>query len=360
MRTLHVDLGTEWRGGQQQALLLLRGLGSRGYAAELVATAGAPLARRAALEGFAVHEVAPAAARARAALVLRRLLPDRRIDVVHAHEAHGLTAAWVAHAHRRSRLVAARRVSFPLRSLGRYTAAQRVIAVSRFVAAVVVAAGVERERVAVVHDGVEVPPLVTAEERERARKNWDAEANTILLGCVGYLSEEKGHDRLLAALPRILEKNPNCQLLLAGEGPLRTALEQQARALGLQENVQFAGFVENLPELYDALDVYVFPSLSEGLGTSLLLAMAHALPVVAAARGGIPEAVTDGTNGLLVSEPEPQLLADAVLSLLDDAARAKGLGAAARRTVEAQFSAEQMVDNTLAVYDEARREEARG
>ncbi len=148
-------------------------------------------------------------------------------------------------------------------------------------------------------------------------------------------------------------------MLLAGEGPRRAALEQQARALGLQESVHFAGFVENLPELYDALDFYLFPSLSEGLGTSLLLAMAHALPVVAAARGGIPEAVRDGENGLLVSDPEPQLLADAVLSLVDDPARAKRLGEAARRRVEEQFSAQQMVDNTLAVYERVCRETAR-
>ncbi len=195
MRTLHVDLGTEWRGGQHQVLLLLRGLRSRGHAAELAATADAPLATRAAAEGFTVHPVAPALARPHAVLVIRHLLAGGGIEVVHAHEAHGLTAAWVAHAHRRSRLVAARRVSFPLNSPGRYAAAQQVIAVSRFVADVVVAAGVERERVVVVHDGVEVPPLATTRERERARENWGAEANTILLGCVGYLSEVEGHEQ---------------------------------------------------------------------------------------------------------------------------------------------------------------------
>ncbi len=204
-----------------------------------------------------------------------------------------------------------------------------------------------------------MPPPATPEERKRARKKWDAAPDTILLGCVGYLSEEKGHDRLLPALARIREASPNCRLVLAGEGPRRAALEHQAAALGLGESVVFAGFVENLPEFYDALDVFVFPSLSEGLGTALLLAMAHGLPVVASARGGIPEAVRDGENGLLVSDPEPQLLADAVLSLVDNPERARQLGEAARKTVEEQFSAEQMVDNTLAVYERVCRETAR-
>ncbi len=358
MRTLHIDLGAEWRGGQEQVLLLLRGLRRRGHAAELVALDGSPLAGRAVVEGFIVHPVTPALARPHAALVVRRrLLTDQGVDVVHAHEAHGLTAAWVAHAHRRRRLVATRRVVFPLHSPGRYAAAQQVIAVSQSVASAVTAAGVER--VSVIHDGVEVPPPATAEKRERARNHWRAEASTVLLGCAGFLSEEKGHAKLLAALPKIREKNPNCRLLLAGEGPRRAALEHQGAALGLGESVVFAGFVENLPEFYDAMDVFIFPSLSEGLGTALLLAMAHGLPVVASARGGIPEAVRDGENGLLVADPEPELLADAVLSVIDDPERAQRLGEAARRTVEQQFSAEQMVDNTLAVYEKVCRETAR-
>ncbi len=359
MKTLHIDLAAEWRGGQEQVLLLLRGLRRRGHAAELVALDASPLAGRAAADGFVVHPVAPALARPHAALVLRRLLAERDIDVVHAHEAHGLTAAWAANAHRRSRLVASRRVSFPLNSPGRYAAAQRVIAVSRQVADVVLAAGVAPEGVAVVHDGIEILLPATPGERQRARRKWAAEASTILLGCVGYLSEEKGHDRLIPALARIRERKPNCILLLAGEGPQRAALEHQAAALGLGESAVFAGFVENLPEFYDALDVFVFPSLSEGLGTALLLAMAHSLPVVASARGGIPEAVTHGENGLLVSDPEPELLAGAVLTLMDNPAQAKKLGEAARRTVEEQFSAEQMVDNTLAVYERVCRETAR-
>jgi glycosyltransferase involved in cell wall biosynthesis len=179
------------------------------------------------------------------------------------------------------------------------------------------------------------------------------------LGCVGFLAEEKGHDRLLAALPAMRTKNPNCILLLAGEGPRRSALEHQAAELGLRESALFVGFVENLPEFYDALDVFIFPSLSEGLGTALLLAMAHGLPVVASARGGIPEAVKHGENGLLVSNPEPGLLAEAVLSLLQDSAHARRLGEAARHTVVQQFSAEQMVDNTLAVYEHVCRETPR-
>lgn len=360
MNTLHVDLGAEWRGGQQQVWLLLRGLRSRGHAAELVALGGAPLAAQATAEGFAVHEVAPNLARSHAALVLRRLMGRQRFDVVHAHDAHGLTAAWVAGAHQRTALVAARRVAFPVASPRRYSAAHRVVAVSKCVADIVAAAGVNRSRVAVVHDGVEVPRLPSAEERRQARARWDAEPQTVLIGCVGYFSPEKGQERLIRALPTIRERHPNCRLLLVGEGPRRAALEGLARELGVEESVQFAGVVDDLLQVYDAIDLYVLPSLSEGLGTSLLLAMAHALPVVAAARGGPAEVVADGTNGLLVPDPEPELLAQAVLRLLSDPAGAKRMGEVARRTIESKFTVEQMVDNTLAIYEQVCRKEARG
>src|SRR5574337_980624 len=109
LKPLYVDLEPEWRGGQNQALLTLRGLRARGHAAELVAVRGQPLALRAAAEGIPVHGVGERAARLGAALLLRRLLRRRKFDVLHANEPHALTAAWLAGAHRRLALVVSRR-----------------------------------------------------------------------------------------------------------------------------------------------------------------------------------------------------------------------------------------------------------
>jgi glycosyltransferase involved in cell wall biosynthesis len=119
--------------------------------------------------------------------------------------------------------------------------------------------------------------------------------------------------------------------------------------------VHFAGFIEDLSEVYGALDVFLFPSLLDALGTALLAAMAHALPVIAVARGGVPEIVEHEQNGLLVTAAEDTLLPEAIAAatsrLLEDETLRKRLGPAARGTVEKRFTAELMAVNTLRAYE---------
>ena len=350
MITLHVDLGGQWRGGQHQALDLMLGLRSRAHVAELVALRDSPLARRAQSEGIRVHAVGRFAPRLQAALALRKL--QARFEVVHSHDAHGLTPAWLAGAHRGARLVAARRVAYPIAqnpfARARYRHVHRIVAVSRFVEASVIAAGFGSDQVEVIYDGVELPPLPGREERLRARRRWNI--GLPLLGCVGYLLPEKGQEFLIRALPLVQERYPNAHLLLAGDGPCRTRLEQLARDLGVAASVQFAGVVDDIEQAYQALDVFVFPSLAEPLGSSLLRAMSYGLPVVAIARGAVPEVIEDGQNGLLVPAPDPGAIAAAVLRLLGDASLPSKLGAAAHETIKQRFSVERMVEDTIELY----------
>jgi glycosyltransferase involved in cell wall biosynthesis len=330
LTTLHVDLGREWRGGQNQALLLASELRRMGHAAVLVAIAGGPLAQRARGLGITVHEVV---GRFDAALRLRRL---RSFDVVHCHEAHALTSAWLAGV----RPVVSRRVAYPIGRL-RYRRAKRIIAVSRFVKESVLACGFRDEQVEVIYDGVPVPDAPAAG------------GGGLRLGCVGWLLPEKGQELLIRALPAVLARYPGCRLVLAGDGPTRPVLERLAAGLGVAAAVQFAGLVDDVSAVYRALDVFVFPSLAEPLGSSLLAAMAHGLPSVALARGAVPEVIEDGRTGLLVEVPDPAAFAGAVLRLLDDASLAARLGAAARQTVEERFSVARMARDTVALYRRA-------
>ncbi len=338
MTTLHVDLGRQWRGGQSQALLLVRGLLAQGHAAELVAIEGSPLAARALAAGVSVH----ASGRSGAPLAIRSLLGSSQFDVVHCHDAHGLTAAWLAGAGARSKLVASRRVAYPLSrnplARSRYRAAARIVAVSNFVKDSVVESGIDAEKVVVVYDGVELHDAVPPRSGPR------------VLGCVGYLLPEKGQELAIRALPLVLDRYPECRLLLAGDGPCRGALERLAAELGVARAVEFAGFVEDVASVYRSLDIFLFPSLAEPLGSALLSAMAYGLPAVAMARGAVPEAIEDGRNGLLIAGPDPGAFAAAVLRLLDDPALAARLGAAARQKVERKFSAAAMIESTLQVY----------
>jgi glycosyltransferase involved in cell wall biosynthesis len=350
--TLHVDLGEEWRGGQNQALQLMRGLRVCGHAAELVALRDSPLARRAWAEGIPVHAVAKFIPQLLASLPLRKLAYQARFEVMHIHDAHGVTPAWLAGVHKRARLVASRRVIYPIPqnplALARYRAVDRVVAVSGYVRETLLASGLPGEQVEVIPDGVELPSVPGREERLRARRRWGVPdgSDGPLLGYVGYFLPEKGHESLIRALPLVQKQYPDCRLLLPGEGPCRKRLEQ----LGVQSAVVFPGFVDEIEQVYQALDVFVFPSRAEGLGSSLLSAMSYGLPTVAVEQCAVPEVIQEGKNGLLVSEADPGDLASAILRLLSDASLSASLGAAARETIKQNFSIEHAVRRTLELY----------
>jgi glycosyltransferase involved in cell wall biosynthesis len=310
------------------------------------------------LAGITVHLTAPKERRLAAARVLRRLLREGHVDIVHANEAHALTAAWLARAHKNAPLIAARRVTLPLSrgylSVARYRAATRIIAISQAVRERLLAAHLDPQRIAIVPDGVEVPSPISEEQRRIARERWGFAPDDKVLALVAPLTAEKGHSLLLEAFAELRRVAPQSRLLLAGDGPLRPALEARARAANLAGEVRFAGFVEDVDAVYAACDVFVFPSLSEGAGTSLLSAMAHALPVVALARGGIKEIIEHASNGLLVQTAEPAALSSAAARLLTNRELALRLGEAARETIIAKFSANRMVDNTVAVFEGLR------
>jgi L-malate glycosyltransferase len=356
LRVLVADLERVWRGGQEQALLLMTGLKRRGHSAELVAVRDSAIALRAQAASIRVHAVSDRARRIGAARRLRQLIGEKLFDVVYANEAHALTAAWLAHAHRHVPLVAARRVVFPLSrspiSLARYRAAARIVAISQAVRSELLAAGLDPKRIEIVPDGVEIPDPVSPETRLRARERWGLPADSTVIVNVGALSAEKGHALLIEAFARLQREMGNCQLLISGDGPLRAQLERQAQEAGLAAAVTFAGFVSDVDSVYRAADLFVFPSLQEGAGSSLLRAMAFGLPVLALARGGVAELIEDGRNGILVANASAEALARAAKGMLGDRELRESLSLAAREAVASRYSADRMVDDTARLFEE--------
>jgi glycosyltransferase involved in cell wall biosynthesis len=355
MRPLLVDLGRDYRGGQDQALQLLKGLASLGHKPELITIRGSLLAQRAQSAGISVHHVDKRWRILSAAFVIRELLSQLNVEIVHANEPHALTAAWLARAHHRVPLVAARRVIFPLNksaiSRRRYHAATKIIAVSQCVSSALVNSGIPPGKIIVISDGVPLENTVSREARERARQSFGIEPNVLLLGSVGALTPDKGQEILIRALPQIRSRFPNCQLLLPGDGPCRAKLAAVVQELDLNGAVHFPGFVEEIGRVYAAIDLFAFLAQAEALGTSLLIAMAYGLPVVASARGGIPEVVEDEKNGLLLNDSNPEAVAAAIARLLDDPETGARLRSAARETILTRFSQEGMVQQTLRVYE---------
>jgi glycosyltransferase involved in cell wall biosynthesis len=359
MKILHLDTRPDWRGGQHQILMTLRGQREHGHDVQLMTRRGSPLERRATSEKFSVSTFSPRFARLSAFLHLREVLNLQHFDTVHAHDPHALSAAWLARAYRRSALVVSRRVAYPLSrgwaGLTRYRAAHRIVAVSRFVANSVIASGIPASFVGVVYDGVEIPAATSAETRRAARRRWNIAEAAPLLGCIGYLLPEKGQELLVRAMKRIVAEFPACKLVLAGDGPLRPRLRSLAAELAVQDAIIFTGFIAEVETVYQALDMFVFPSLAEPLGSSLLAAMAHGLPAVAVASGGVPEIIENGRNGVLVAGPDATELACAISGVLRDPKVAQRLGAAARETIARRFTVDLLAENTLHEYEHAIR-----
>ena len=359
MRVLYVDLEREWRGGQSQALLTLRGLRDRGHEVELLAAKDSPLASRTAEAGIAVHQVARIGLRAWGAVAMRGLLRRDRFDLAHLNEPHALTTAWLARAHKKLPLLLSRRIGFPLRkswvSRARYQAVNRFVANSQNVAQSLMDSGIAAERISIVNEGVDILPLPSADQRSRARKRWNVRDHEFLFGCVSVFVPEKGQRHLIEALPRVRMLHPEARLLLAGDGECRQELQTLAKQLGQSEAVFFPGFVKNVEEVYAALDAFAFPSEFEGLGTALQAAMAVGLPCISTKRGALGE-VVDQQRTALVVEPDGNEISVAMLRLLNDDVLRKRLGKAGRREVEERFSAGRMVENTFRVYEDVLKE----
>jgi glycosyltransferase involved in cell wall biosynthesis len=355
MRPLLVDLGRDYRGGQDQAFLLLKGLVVLGHKPELLTIRGSLLAQRAQGAGIHVHLVEKRWRRLSSVLAIRELISRHKVDIVHANEPHALTSAWLARAHHRVPLVASRRVIFPLSksavSISRYRAATKIIAVSQCVSSALTNSGLQAGDITVISDGVPTGNLSSQADRFEARRSMGLEPDTLLIGCIAALTPDKGQEILIRAFAHIRVRYPGCQLLLVGDGPCRTKLAALVRELDLDGAVHFTGFLENIQNAYAAVNLFAFLAQAEALGTALLLAMANALPVVASALGGIPEVVEDGKNGLLLKDQNPEAVASAIVRLFSDPAFAASLGGAARETILARFSQEIMVKQTLSLYE---------
>jgi len=355
MIPLLVDLEHEWRGGQNQFLLLLKGLYERGHAAELLAAKGSSLGHRAEKAGICVHYTSRRSLLT-AARKVRALVKDGRFDVVHVNESRALSAAWLARAHRRAPLLISRRVGFPLGksyfSRARFRAASRIIANSNWVAKQAAASGAPKAKLIVIYEGVEVPQIASAAARHADRMRWGVSDRDRLLGCAGVLLEDKGQEWVIRALAKLRGEHSDLKLLLAGDGPDRDRLQKLVGKLKLQDAVIFAGFVKDVEAFYRAIDVFVFPALFEGLGTSLLAAMAHAVPSLTYFGCALGEIVENGKSGLQVEPRNPDALAEALRKILSDVHFASSIGAEGRCRIETTFSADRMVEETLRLYRE--------
>jgi glycosyltransferase involved in cell wall biosynthesis len=357
MFSLHIDTARTWRGGQNQVLVTVMGLRGLGHRTILVAHAEGELRQRA-KEGLELFPLAPRTEMdLGAAWKLARLIKQLRPDVIHAHDPHGVAMAGIALSMSTlpspPPLFASRRVDFHLKgsSLSRwkYRQVDCFICASEAIRQILVADGVPEDRTVTVHEGIDLERVEAAPPARLHEELW-LPHHAPLVGNVAALVPHKGQRHLVEAAALVVRQVPDARFVIAGEGELRQALERQIKEHRLEKHVLLAGFRPDVLSVHKAFDIFVMSSVTEGLGTSLLDAMACAKPVVATTAGGIPEVVADGETGLLVPPRDHHALAEAVVRQLNDAALRQRLGRAGLARVRERFTAERMVRETLAMY----------
>ena len=260
-----------------------------------------------------------------AAWKLSRVLRQYAPEVVHAHDPHAVAMAGTALSFGASSpgppLVASRRVDFHLSSNSfsrwKYRQVTRFIAASGAIRDILVHDGIPASQVTVVHDGIDVGRVQRLPSLDLHVEYWLPHGVPVIVN-VGALVGHKGQKHLLDAMPLVMRELADVHLVILGEGELRVPLEKQVKELHLERAVRMPGFREDVLSLMKSADLFVMSSVTEGLGSAVLDAMAMGLAVVATRAGGIPEAVVHGETGLLVPPGEPAPLAQAIVRLLRD------------------------------------------
>jgi len=355
---LHLDGGRQWAGGQNQARLLMLELAARGHSQLALCPAGSRMEAQLSEEGLPVSGIpwrGPTDPRA----MVRVGREARRFHLIHCHDSHALQVALLPALVQGIPLVASRRVHYPTRAL-KWNRADRVVAISRVVQESLEGSGVDPRRIRLVPSGVEVeevsrlPPLDPP-----LRERLGVGPEGFLAGNIGHLLAYKGQE----VIPAAAALTPGVLWVVVGEGPEREGLERRIASLGVGERVRLTGFIPDARRLLRELDLFVFPSTDEALGTSLLDAFAAGIPALAADAAGpreVLDPLRDGpAGGGLFPPGDAEALAALVGRLREDPGLRAELQAAQRRRL-GDYEISRTVQGTLAVYREVLEERGRG
>lgn len=363
MFSLHIDTARTWRGGQNQVLLTVDGLRAIGHRAALVAHPDGELRKRA-TEGLDLIPLAPRSeVDLSAAWRLNRLIRRLGPDIIQAHDPHGVAMAGMAlqlgaatrwrEGRRAPALVATRRVDFHLKpnsfSRWKYRQVDCFIAASEAIRQMLIGDGVQADRVVTVHEGIDADRIDATPAVNVHELLW-LPHGAPLIGNVAALVPHKGQRYFIEAAHLVVQKIPDARFVILGEGELREHLEHLVREHHLEKHMLLPGFRTDVVGCIKGFDLFVMSSVTEGLGTSLLDAMACRRAIVGTRTGGIPEVVDEGTTGLLVEPRDARHLAEAIVRLLQDASLRNQMAEAGYARVRERFTVERMVAETAAVY----------
>ena len=285
-----------------------------------------------------------------------------QIQIVHAHMARDYPLAAYAASRAGARAIVTRHVLFPLNRLHALTLRRvsRVIAVSDAVAHSLTHRGLALDRTVVIENGIDVNRFRDGDrrsDREQFFHRWELSRDQVICGTVGELLPLKGHEDFVRAAAIVSRRFPQAQFFIAGvdgspDGACRAGLERLIDELALSEKTRLIGWVENLPQFYRALNVFVSASHTESFGLAIVEAMAAGTPVVATRTEGAMMTIADQSSGLLVPIGDTAALAAAMETMLADQVKATAMALEAQQIAAVRYSLERMVAETVGLYQE--------
>ncbi|RLB44275.1 MAG: glycosyltransferase family 1 protein [Deltaproteobacteria bacterium] len=354
LRILHIETGRHLYGGALQVLYLLKGLKQKGHQNILACLKASAIETKA--MGFALVHALPAFGELdpRQLFWLLKIIRTIRPHIVHVHSRRGADL-WGGMAAKlaRSTAIITRRVDnpeHPYIARLKYDMYEKVVTISQGITRILVAEGIPPSKITCIYSAVDVDKYSGACNKDWFLREFSLSSDQKAVGMVAQFIPRKGHRSFLEIVPLILEKCPNTKFLLFGRGPLESEIQRACQDKGLSNAVLFAGFREDMENIFPCLDLLVHPATMEGLGVALLEAGAAGVPVVATEAGGIPEIVQHGKTGRLVKIGQPVQFAHEVVRLLTNTEMARQYGRSAKEYVRANFSIQKMVTNYLALY----------
>jgi len=323
IKVLHIDSEKLWRGGQQQAVYLYEGMQQRGIPGCFVCQPHSKLEQY-----FQKHNLEYKSIPFMGELDiiagyrLSKFARKHHFSILICHSAHSLSWGLIAKAfYPTLKIIAVRRAEFNIgknilsRWKYRNAAVDRIVAISESVQKVLRENGVSKETISIIYSCIDRNKFDTLNRDPTIRAKWNIPQDSILIGMIAAFDNYKDYPTFLKAASLALGNRPDLYFLAIGEGELKESMQELAQELNIADRVIFTGFQPEIEKILSSLDIFVLASKKEGLGTSILEAMAAGVPVIGTASGGIPELIKDGENGLLVPPSNPEKLKDAILKL---------------------------------------------
>ena len=354
MKILHVESGKHFYGGARQVAYIIEGLASLGMQNILACPTGADIVRYVSEYAEVCETTMKGDVDVRMTSRLVKIIRKHRPDVIHLHSRRGADI-WGGLAARitGTPCILSRRVDNPesrwLVSL-KYRLYDHVITISEAIRQILIAEGIEEQKITCVRSAVDPSPYLHVVDRHRMSKEFRLPENAIVIGIVAQLIPRKGHQYLIDAVEVLSKVYPLLRVICFGQGPLLNQLTETVRKKKLDSIIQFTGFRSDLPEWLGGLDILAHPADMEGLGVSLLQASAACVPIVTTQAGGLPEVVLDDVTGILIKPGDITALIEALRRLIENQKMRQKFGAAGRARIISDFSVDAMAKGNLDVY----------